>query len=89
MTYRPLNHVKDPPKRMLLAPEQDRRRQTRLSGVALLVKRLRQAWPKVEIVFRGANLRYIVTSLKEAPQYLYDSMYCARSDMENQIKEQQ
>ena len=32
---------------------------------------------------------HIVTSLKGAPQYLYDKQYCARGDRENRIKEQQ
>ena len=44
---------------------------------------------KAEHASRGANPRYIVTSLKGAPQWLYDRVYCARGDMENRIKEQQ
>ena len=44
---------------------------------------------KAEHCARGANPRYIVTSLKGAPQWLYDKLYCARGDMENRIKEQQ
>ena len=35
--------------------------------LALLLKQLRQAWPNVEIVFRGANPRYIVTSFGRIP----------------------
>ena len=38
---------------------------------------------------RGANPRYVVTSLKGAPQWLCDRVYCARGDRENRIKEQQ
>ena len=51
--------------------------------------RSRRVIVKAEHAARGANPRYIVTSLKEAPQYLYDTVYCARGDMENRIKEQQ
>src|SRR5205823_236081 len=36
-----------------------------------------------------ANPRFVVTSLsaEEAPQRLYEEIYCARGDMENRIKE--
>ena len=44
---------------------------------------------KLEHSRRGANPRYIVTSLKGDPQTLYERLYCARGDMENRIKEQQ
>ena len=44
---------------------------------------------KAEHSARGANPRYVVTSLRGAPQWLYDRVYCARGDMENRIKEQQ
>ena len=50
--------------------------------------RSRRVIVKAEHTARGANPRYIVTSLKDAPQYLYDTVYCARGDMENRIKEQ-
>ena len=50
--------------------------------------RSRRVIVKAKHAARGANPRYIVTSLKEAPQYLYDTVYCARGDMENLIKEQ-
>ena len=51
--------------------------------------RSRRVIVKAEHAARGANPRYIVTSLKDAPQYLYDTVFCARGDMENRIKEQQ
>jgi hypothetical protein len=35
------------------------------------------------------NTRYIVTNLDGVPLYLYENIYCARSDRENRIKEQQ
>lgn len=47
---------------------------------------------KAEHLFKGANPRFIVTSLTPAEceaQELYEKMYCARGNMENRIKEQQ
>ena len=44
---------------------------------------------KAEHSARGANPRFVVTSLEQTDRYLYDRMYCARGDMENRIKEQQ
>lgn len=44
---------------------------------------------KVEHTARGENTRCIVTNLEGEPQELYDTVYCARGDMENRIKEQQ
>jgi len=44
---------------------------------------------KAEYTEMGSNLRYVVTSLKDKPKYLYEKIYCARGDMENRIKEQQ
>ena len=52
-------------------------------------RRSRRVIVKAEHTSRGANPRYVVTSLKGAPQWLYDRVYCARGDMENRIKEQQ
>lgn len=52
-------------------------------------KRPRRVVVKAEHSAQGANPRFIVTSLKGAPEWLYDKMYCARGDMENRIKEQQ
>jgi Transposase DDE domain group 1 len=47
---------------------------------------------KAEHLEKGANPRFVVTSLK-AEQYdaraLYEDLYCARGEMENRIKEQQ
>ena len=51
--------------------------------------RPRRVIVKAENSSRGANPRYIVTSLKGVPQYLYDKQYCARGDRENRIEEQQ
>jgi len=44
---------------------------------------------KAEHLPEGRNLRFIVTNLEGDPQTLYDTMYCARGEMENRIKEQQ
>lgn len=37
----------------------------------------------------GRNARFVITNLAGDPQHLYDTVYCARGDMENRIKEQQ
>ena len=54
--------------------------------------RARRVVGKAEYLAKGANPRFIVTSLpaerfEAAP--LYEGLYCARGDMENRIKEQQ
>ena len=54
--------------------------------------RARRVVVKAEHLSKGANPRYVVTSLSaEAanPKTLYEKLYCARGDMENRIKEQQ
>ena len=54
--------------------------------------RERRVVGKAEHLAKGANPRFVVTSLS-AQQYaaaaLYEQEYCARGDMENRIKEQQ
>jgi hypothetical protein len=52
--------------------------------------RERRVIGKAEHLQKGANPRFVVTSLKRAeckPKYLYEKLYCARGDMENRIKE--
>ena len=44
---------------------------------------------KAEHTIQGANTRFVVTSLIDDPRTLYTERYCARGEMENQIKEQQ
>jgi hypothetical protein len=47
---------------------------------------------KAEHLDKGANPRFVVTSLSSErfdARSLYEEMYCARGDMENRIKEQQ
>ncbi len=44
---------------------------------------------KAEHTEKGANPRFILTSLEGEPRKIYDEIYCARGEMENRIKEQQ
>lgn len=47
---------------------------------------------KAEYLGKGANPRFVVTSIKAVEhdaRELYEKMYCARGEMENRIKEQQ
>ena len=43
---------------------------------------------KAEHLEKGSNTRFVVTTLDDEAQSLYDDWYCARGDMENRIKEQ-
>jgi hypothetical protein len=52
----------------------------------------RRVIAKAEHLAKGANPRFVVTSLsaeKWPARALYEDLYCARGDMENRIKEQQ
>ena len=54
--------------------------------------RQRRVVGKAEHLSKGANPRFVVTSLsseKWSAQELYEKLYCARGEMENRIKEQQ
>ena len=54
--------------------------------------RPRRVIAKAEHLPKGANPRFIVTSLKQSEidgRGLYERVYCARGEMENRIKEQQ
>ena len=54
--------------------------------------RRRRVVGKAEYLSKGANPRFVVTSLsprKASARRLYEKLYCARGDMENRIKEQQ
>lgn len=61
--------------------------------------RTRKSWSstrrvvgKAEYLPKGANPRFVVTSLgrrRARARRLYEDLYCARGDMENRIKEQQ
>jgi Transposase DDE domain group 1 len=51
--------------------------------------RKRRVISRIEHTDKGANPRFIVTSLAGDRQPLYEQTYCARGEMENRIKEQQ
>jgi hypothetical protein len=54
--------------------------------------RERRVVGKAEFLNKGANPRFVVTSLSSPSweaQKLYEQLYCARGEMENRIKEQQ
>jgi hypothetical protein len=53
--------------------------------------RARRVVAKAEHLEKGANPRFVVTSLRPdegSAQVLYEDLYCARGEMENRIKEQ-
>ena len=67
------------------------RLQRRIKGRMKLARR-RRVVAKAEYLAKGENPRFVVTSLtaEQAPaQQLYETIYCARGEMENRIKEQQ
>lgn len=50
----------------------------------------RKVISKAEFLQKGANPRYVVTSIEGVDaDKLYEKLYCSRGDMENRIKEQQ
>lgn len=51
--------------------------------------RKRRVIGKAEYGRLGSNPRFVVTSLEDDPQYIYEKRYCPRGDMENRLKEQQ
>jgi len=51
--------------------------------------RARRVVAKAEHLERGANPRFVVTTLGDEARALYEDTYCARGEMENRIKEQQ
>jgi len=51
--------------------------------------RARRVIGKAEHLDKGANPRFVVTSLKGDARTVYEQVYCARGEMENRIKEQQ
>jgi len=52
-------------------------------------KRQRRVIVKAEHTSKGPNPRFVVTNLPQSSQHVYDTIYCARGEMENRIKEQQ
>ena len=51
--------------------------------------RPRRVIAKAEHLEKGANPRFVVTTLQGDPKRLYEKVCCARGEMENRIKEQQ
>ena len=43
----------------------------------------------MEHLEKGSNPRFVVTNLEATTSDLYDTVYCARGEMESRIKEQQ
>lgn len=56
---------------------------------ALSWDRPRRVIIKAQCTDKGRNPRFVVTNLNGGPKALYDTVYCARGNMENRIKEQQ
>ncbi len=69
--------------------EQEQRMFTDFLYSAKTWDRRRRVIQKSEYTSRGTNTRYVVTNLSGDSKALYDSVYCARGEMENRIKEQQ
>jgi Transposase DDE domain group 1 len=47
----------------------------------------RRVVARIEATYQGLDTRYVVTNIRRcAPQWLYDSLYCARGQAENLIK---
>jgi len=49
-------------------------------------KRERRFVARIEATEKGLDIRFIITSLKGGGKYLYETVYCARGEMENFIK---
>jgi len=49
-------------------------------------KRERRFVARIEATEKGLDIRYIVTSLNGGGKYLYETVYCARGEIENFIK---
>jgi Transposase DDE domain group 1 len=68
---------------------EDQRLFTEFAYAAETWDRQRRVIHKAEHNRHGDNPRFVVTSLGDPAQSLYDHRYCARGEMENRIKEQQ
>ncbi|MGD0138351.1 MAG: IS1380 family transposase [Tepidisphaeraceae bacterium] len=71
------------------ATGQDQRLFTETDYAAQTWDRSRRTIIKAEHNSQGPNPRFVVTSLQGQAQSLYDTIYCARGECENRIKEQQ
>ena len=68
--------------------DEPQRRFVELRYGAKTWNRERRVIARLEHSARGANPRFVVSSLAGDGRALYDTLYCARGDMENRIKEQ-
>lgn len=87
-----LSLLKEPMKQAAEAFEATKEKQrhfVRLEYAAKSWDRPRCVIAKAEHTDKGANPRFILTSLEGQEQKIYDEIYCARGEMENRIKEQQ
>jgi hypothetical protein len=55
-------------------------------------KNLRRVIVKAEVVRQDGkkpknNPRFVITNMKQSPQWIYENVYCQRGDVENRIKE--
>jgi hypothetical protein len=62
------------------------RRFGELSYAAKTWSALRRVIARIEASPQGSDSRFIITNLKGAPRWLYESVYCARGQAENLIK---
>ena len=69
--------------------QEKQRRFSWLDYAAGTWNRERRVIVKAEHTAQGANPRFVVTSLQGDAQAIYQTIYCARGEMENRIKEQQ
>jgi hypothetical protein len=76
-------HREYPPSQKAARVFADFRYQTRESW-----SRERRGVAKAEPLDKGANPRFVVTTLQGDPKTLYEKVCCARGEMENRIKEQ-
>jgi hypothetical protein len=49
----------------------------------------RRVITRLEWSSQGGNPRFVVTNLVDAPEHIYDTIYCQRGEAENRIKEAQ
>jgi len=68
------------------AREEKRRTWTELRYAAGSWTRERRVVARIEATTRGLDVRYVVTTLKDAAERLYETVYCARGQAENLIK---
>lgn len=83
-----LKETMDEAERLFEATNEKQRLFTSFHYAAKSWKKERRVVAKAEHTSKGANPRFIVTSLESDAQEVYDTSYCARGDMENRIKEQ-